>query len=250
MTEPAGSSTETAQPSVHHGGMPQIRVPIAGERRTRTQDDQAAVTSAEPVPGDRRFTHREAEVLAAAVKGDAASAQALLSYLRPLVFRYCLSRLSGWSRGNAGADDCTQDVLVAVLSALPGYRLPPDRFLAFVFGIARHKVIDVYRGQTRNRTDPVADFGEQDRGRRDPGYEKIDQRLSLSLLLATLPPLHQEILAMRVIFGYSAEETAVALNMPSAGSVRVTQHRALTALRRRMTADAAARSAGPHQDGV
>jgi DNA-directed RNA polymerase specialized sigma24 family protein len=45
-----------------------------------------------------------------------------------------------------------------------------------------------------------------------------------------------------VIFGYSAQETAEALNMPSADAVRVTQHRALAALRRRLAADAATRS--------
>ncbi|MCW2686944.1 MAG: rpoE [Mycobacterium sp.] len=215
--------------------------------RSPAQDDRDAVTAPEPQPKDYRFAQPEAKILAAAVRGDPAATQTLLAYLRPLVFRYCLSRLGGRGHGGAGTDDCAQDILLAVLAALPGYRLPPDRFLPFVFGIARHKVVDVYRGQTRDRTDSVADLGEQDRGGRDPGYAEIEGRLSLSALLATLPPLHQEILAMRVILGYSAQETAEALDMPSAGAVRVTQHRALATLRRRMAADAAARSADPHQ---
>jgi RNA polymerase sigma-70 factor (ECF subfamily) len=201
------------------------------------QDDWVSVTGSEPQPKKYHYAHPEAKVLAAAVSGNPAAIQALLGYLRPLVLRYCLSRLSGRSRGNVGTDDCAQDILLAVLSALPSYRLPPDRFLPFVFGIARHKVIDAYRGQARDRTDSAADVGGRDQGGRDPGYAEIEGRLSLSALLATLPPLHQEILAMRVILGYSAEETAAALNMPSAGAVRVTQHRALAALRRRMVAD-------------
>lgn len=52
----------------------------------------------------------------------------------------------------------------------------------------------------RNRTYSVTEF---------------DEDRSLTRLLATLTPQHREILAMRVIYGYSAQETATALGLPS-----------------------------------
>lgn len=243
---------KTRNRAADHRPQPHAEYPSPrGERpaaHSPIHDGQVTVNAAEQQPKDHRFAQPEAKLLAAAVSGDPVATQTLLTYLRPLVFRYCLGRLGGWSRGSSGTDDCAQDVLLAVVSALPGYRLPPDKFLAFVFGIARHKVVDVYRRQTKDRTDSVADFGERDRGGRDPGYDEIEQRHSVSRLLATLTPQHREILTMRVIFGYSAQETAIALNMPSAGAVRVTQHRALAALRRRLAADATESCAVPPAD--
>ncbi|GAA1939536.1 sigma-70 family RNA polymerase sigma factor [Amycolatopsis minnesotensis] len=202
--------------------------------------------SADAETGERAgaFAGMRPELITAAVRGDPGAADGLLRLLHPVVFRYCARRLGARDHRATGAEDCTQDVLVAVLAALPRYRYPADRFLSFVFGIAGHKIVDIYRRRAGDRTEPVADFGEGygDRGqidsRRD-GIELADQRLSMSWLLRQLPRRHREVLAMRVLFGYSAEETAAALDMPSAGAVRVTQHRALNTLREALAADSA-----------
>ncbi|WP_215544491.1 sigma-70 family RNA polymerase sigma factor [Amycolatopsis sp. CA-230715] len=184
------------------------------------------------------------ELITAAVRGDPGATEGLLRLLHPVVLRYCVRRLGGRDHRATGAEDCTQDVLVAVLAALPRYRYPADRFLSFVFGIAGHKIVDVYRGRAGDRTEPVPDFGEGhgDRGRDE--IELADQQLTLSWLLGRLPPRHREVLAMRVLFGYSAEETAATLGMPSAGAVRVTQHRALTTLREALAGEVTDGTAG------
>lgn len=176
------------------------------------------------------------DLVAAAIRGDPGATEGLVRLLRPVVLRYCVRRLGGRDQRATGAEDCAQDVLVAVLAALPRYRYPADRFLSFVFGIAGHKIVDVYRGKAGDRTEPVADFAEAygDHSRIGWHCDEIDladQRFAVSWLLSRLPPRHREVLAMRVLLGYSAEETASALGLPSAGAVRVTQHRALNALR-------------------
>ena len=58
----------------------------------------------------------------------------------------------------------------------------------------------------------------------------LDLGARLGRLLATLPRVQQEILALRIAVGLSATETAEALGI-SPGNVRVTQHRALGRLR-------------------
>ncbi|WP_254125875.1 sigma-70 family RNA polymerase sigma factor [Amycolatopsis sp. CA-230715] len=182
------------------------------------------------------------ELVSAAVRGDPGATEKLLRLLRPVVVRYCARRLGGYDHRISGPEDCAQDVLAAVITALPRYRYPAERFLSFVFGVAAHKIADVYRKRERDRSAPVADFddgsGECVRvaGERDE-IELADHRFAVTWLLERLPRQHREVLTMRVLYDYSAEATATALDMPSAGAVRVAQHRALTTLRQLLAAD-------------
>ncbi|MEW2503540.1 sigma-70 family RNA polymerase sigma factor [Amycolatopsis sp. CA-161197] len=171
----------------------------------------------------------DSRLVAAAVAGDRAAVAELVEFVRPFVLRYCRGRL-GLS---GGAEDCAQEVLIAVLVELPRYRYETDSFLPFVFGIARNKVVDEFRRRSRNRADPYADAGDEDRPGPDE-FAQTDSRLQIEELLGHLAPEQRELLTLRVVLGYSAEETAAALGLPSAVAVRVSQHRALTKLRRLM----------------
>ncbi len=97
------------------------------------------------------------ELVAAAMSGDRDAVARLLEVIRPLVARYCRGRLGPVDRSFLSADDVAQEVCLAVLTALPNYRVQGKPFLAFVYGIAAHKVIDAHRSVSRGRTDPVAD---------------------------------------------------------------------------------------------
>ncbi|MFJ9786438.1 sigma-70 family RNA polymerase sigma factor [Amycolatopsis sp. NPDC101161] len=170
-----------------------------------------------------------------AMSGNRAAVAGVLRALRPMVFRYCLGRLGTWQDGSSDAEDCAQEVLLAVVGALPGYRYAPDGFLAFVFGIAAHKVSDFHRRRARDRTSPVAELPVDRWTGPDPTGEEVERAAGLDWsegLLDTLPPRQREILVLRIILGLSAEETATAVGLSSAGAVRVAQHRALTTLRR------------------
>jgi RNA polymerase sigma-70 factor (ECF subfamily) len=181
----------------------------------------------------------DTELVRLAVTGNRAAVAGLLRELRPIVFRYCLGRLGSWQDGSSDAEDCAQEVLLAVVRALPGYRYELDGFLPFVFGIAGHKVSDFHRRRARNRTSPVADPPAGRGDVTDPTGEEVERSAALdwsSGLLDTLPPRQREILVLRIILGMTAEETAVAVGLSSAGAVRVAQHRALTTLRRSLLA--------------
>ncbi|MFI5585494.1 sigma-70 family RNA polymerase sigma factor [Amycolatopsis sp. NPDC051758] len=174
-----------------------------------------------------------------AVTGNRAAVAGLLRALRPMVFRYCLGRLGTWQDGSSDAEDCAQEVLLAVVRALPGYRYEPAGFVPFVFGIAAHKVSDFHRRRARDRTSPVAEPPAERSVGRDPTGDEVQRSAALDWsagLLDTLPPRQREILVLRIILGLSAEETAAAVGLASAGAVRVAQHRALTTLRRGLLA--------------
>jgi RNA polymerase sigma-70 factor (ECF subfamily) len=173
-----------------------------------------------------------ASTVADAVGGDAQAMQRLLSHVRPLVVRYCRARVGRQERSFASADDVAQEVCLAVLTALPGYRDQGRPFLAFVYGIAAHKVADAHRAVARNRSEPLADVPDKPDDQAGPEQRAMRGELcdEMAQLLKVLPPKQREIVVLRVVVGLSAEETADAVGS-TPGAVRVAQHRALTRLR-------------------
>lgn len=176
------------------------------------------------------------ELVSSAMAGDRRSVERVLQMIRPLVVRYCRARLGWGERSSASADDVAQEVCLAVLTALPSYRLQGRPFLAFVYGIASHKVIDAHRASTRNRSDPVSDVPDSVAVTDGPEQRMLQVELSvqMNLLLDRLPAKQREILVLRVVVGLSAEETAEAVGS-TPGAVRVAQHRALARLRKTMS---------------
>ncbi len=166
-----------------------------------------------------------------AARGQPAAIEALIRQIRPMVVRYCRARLGNLAGHYQVAEDVTQEVCMAVLTALPRYQDIGRPFASFVFGIASHKVADARRSAARLAI-PVDDLPDNPDDR--PGPEEqvvasLDAQRARALL-ARLPSHHRELLVLRVLTGLSAEETGTALGM-SAGAVRVAQHRALARLR-------------------
>jgi RNA polymerase sigma-70 factor, ECF subfamily len=165
--------------------------------------------------------------------GGVLDAGGVLRWIRPLVVRYCRARVGAQEKTFVSADDVAQEVCLAVLTALPSYRDQGRPFLAFVYGIAAHKVADAHRAAARNRADPVPEIpdtpGLAENG---PEAQVMQSELArrMTKLLGTLPDRQREILLLRFVVGLSAEETAETLGL-TPGAVRVAQHRALNRLR-------------------
>jgi RNA polymerase sigma-70 factor (ECF subfamily) len=135
-------------------------------------------------------------------------------------------------RSFASADDVAQEVCLAVLTALSSYRDQGRPFLAFVYGIAAHKVADAHRAAARNRAEPVAEVPDEPELEAGPEQRAMRDETTARMaeLLQVLPAKQREILVLRVVVGLSAEETADAVGS-TPGAVRVAQHRALARLR-------------------
>ena len=121
---------------------------------------------------------------------------------------------------------------MAAITALPRYKDQGRPFLAFVYGIAAHKVADAHRAAARNRAEPTDAVPERFSLEAGPEQMAIDSESSarMAKLLTVLPEKQREILILRVVVGMSAEETAEAVGS-TAGAVRVAQHRALARLK-------------------
>lgn len=171
-------------------------------------------------------------VIADAVAGSRDALREALETIRPIVVRYCRARVGTTERNGLSAEDVAQEVCLAAIMALPRYRDQGRPFLAFLYGIAAHKVADAYRAAGRDLSYPSDSLPDQQSA--DAGPERLaieaDSAARMNKLLGVLPEKQREILILRIVVGLSAEETAAAVGS-TAGAVRVTQHRALARLR-------------------
>lgn len=178
--------------------------------------------------GAMSLSVNDAALVQRAQRGSEDAVRDLLAQVRPAVLRYASARLG---RRDV-AEDVTQEVCLAVLTALSAYEDTGRPFRSFVFGIAAHKVADAHRAAYRSKDVLTEDLPE--RADDTPGPEDLvvrsDEGRQAMALLSRLPDEQRELLLLRVAAGLSAEETGDVLGM-TPGAVRVAQHRALAKLR-------------------
>ncbi|MDR2280755.1 MAG: sigma-70 family RNA polymerase sigma factor [Gordonia sp. (in: high G+C Gram-positive bacteria)] len=173
------------------------------------------------------------QAVQAAADGDRDALSSVLESVREPVLRYCRGRMGAGERHLFSADDVAQEVLMAVMTALPRYQDQGRPFMAFVYGIASHKVADAMRSASRIKADPVDELPETVDFANGPEQSALeaDAGRQMRLLLEHLPEKQREILVLRLVVGLSAEETADMVDS-SPGAVRVAQHRALSKLKK------------------
>ncbi|WP_199441932.1 RNA polymerase sigma factor ShbA [Umezawaea beigongshangensis] len=179
-----------------------------------------------------------ADLVGLALSGDRRAAGELLGTIQPLVLRYCRGRVGSRERTLVSAEDIAQEVCLAVVSSLSSYHYEPGSFLAFVYGIAAHKVADARRRAVRSRAEVVPELPDAPSTEDGPEQRALNGELISKVvhLLHRLPDRQREILVLRVAVGLSAEETAAAVGS-TAGAVRVAQHRALVRIRQMLAAE-------------
>jgi len=183
--------------------------------------------------------------LAAARLGEEWAVALLWRDLHPRILRYLRVAV-----GDSDAEDLGSDVWLEVARGLGRFDGDASAFSAWVFTIARRRVIDVGRRVQRRRTDPMSPQ-QIDRGH-DEAPGELEARLALDVALrrvARLPRDQAEVVALRVLAGLSAEPVAEILGK-SAGAVRVLQHRGLRRLANELAAEGVTRQTGGAIFGV
>jgi len=156
----------------------------------------------------------------AALMGDAGAYRMLLSGLTRHLRSYYARRLDA-----GAAEDAVQETLIAIHTRRATYD-PALPFTAWVYGIARYKLIDEYRRNKRRATVPLDEAGEL--FGHDDAQEAIAKR-DVSKLLARLPPAKRELVKDIKLDGVSVAEVAARTGM-SESAVKVTVHRAIKSL--------------------
>ena len=165
-------------------------------------------------------------VLAAAQLGVDSAVAVLYRRFNPALVRYL-------GAGDAAvAEDLAAEVWLAAAPKLPAFCGGEAEFRAWLFTIARRRLIDHGRRVARHRS-RTAGVAQLDRTvEPDPSdavTEGLSARAAVARLVAGLPSDQAEVLLLRVVGGLDVTEVAAIMGR-SPGWVRVSQHRALRRL--------------------
>jgi RNA polymerase sigma-70 factor, ECF subfamily len=179
---------------------------------------------------DETFPH----VLDGVRVGEQWAAEALFLDLQPRLLRF----LRG-TEPRAG-DDLAGEVWLAVAQGIRQFEGDLAGFRAWVFTIARRRLVDHRRTAVRRATDPVDDAMFQRRpyetSAADTATSVLDQlsaQEAVDLINANLPEEHAQVLLLRVLGELDVAHVAEVMGRTS-NWVRVTQHRALRRLADRL----------------
>jgi RNA polymerase sigma-70 factor (ECF subfamily) len=158
----------------------------------------------------------EADLVAAAQGGDRDAFARLYVLHRPAIFRMARFHVGG------AAEDAVSEVFVRAWKSLGRYVDTGRPFVAWLYGIARHVLVDELRSR---RARPVATVPDGPDRSPDP-----DDRLQVAAALRRVPDDQRRVIEMKFFLGMANPEVAAALGK-SVGAVNALQWRALQALR-------------------
>jgi RNA polymerase sigma-70 factor (ECF subfamily) len=153
--------------------------------------------------------------------------------LHPRVLRYLSVREP------AEAEDLASEVWLDVAEGIGRFRGDEDGFRAWVFTIARRRLLDLRRRASVRREKPVPLDLRGDRGIGDAEGEALAslEADAAAAMIATLPPDQGDVVLLRVIGDLSVAEVARILGKRP-GAIRALQHRALRNLARIVSREA------------
>jgi RNA polymerase sigma-70 factor (ECF subfamily) len=164
------------------------------------------VTSLATRGGDRHQGAVSPDLLERVAQGDAGALERLYQELAPKLYRYLVAR----GIPDAGAEEVLQETFIAVWRRAGTYRseAPAE---AWVFGIARHKLRDWYRGE--GETTPEDSTTAVSGG--DPTFEAVRARE----ILSQLSDEDRELVRLVFVAGFSYGEISALLDIPE-GTVK------------------------------
>lgn len=166
-----------------------------------------------------------AELLSSARAGEREGLGALWRAYQPALLRY----LSVLSPGDA--EDLASETWMGAARTIAGFKGGQREFRAWLFTIARRRLSNLRRFRGRHHQISLAAEGFEAEGFSGT-EEDVVERLSVGeavALLRRLPRDQAEVIALRVIAGFSVDEVA-GLMHKTPGAIRVASHRGLRRL--------------------
>ncbi len=131
------------------------------------------------------------------------------------------------------AEDITEHIFVSMFTAINRYVDDGVPFEAWMYRIARNKVIDYYRNRKAHvQLEEIADVVDTHPLPEEQTETNLS-RESVMKSLTIIPSQYQEILILKFIEDKNNEEISMILEKPVA-HIRVLQHRAIEALRKKI----------------
>ncbi|MEO7398767.1 MAG: sigma-70 family RNA polymerase sigma factor [Ilumatobacteraceae bacterium] len=171
------------------------------------------------------------EVIAGARNGEDRAIAALFTELQPRLLRFLRAQ------ERAAADDLAAEVWLAVAKSVAQFDGDWTDFRAWFFSIARRRLADHRRTAVRRRTDVVEasvfELRQADDSPEQEALELLSGQQAASLITSLLGGDPAQVLLLRLLADLDVAQVA-SIMQRSPNWVRVTQHRALRTLARRL----------------
>jgi len=171
----------------------------------------------------------EEQVVARARRFDEAALAEIYSTYYPKIYNYGLVHL-----GNVqAAEDLASEVMLRVLESIDRYHFRGVAFSAWVFRIARNRLIDLQRRRRRRReVDLPQSLAGPDNATQHVAEQSLD-RSQILMALAQLTEEQRQVMVLRFLQGFD-NATAGRILGRSQSAVKSLQHRALNSMRKAM----------------
>jgi RNA polymerase sigma-70 factor (ECF subfamily) len=183
-------------------------------------------------------SEREEQLVDAARLGDHEAWETLYRGLYPRLRGFVMARV-----GPTATEDVVNETMTRAVAGIGRFHYGTAGFDGWVFGIAKHVIVDHHRTEERRRrqsdahrrSDPAA---LPDMGDPSDGLVLDEDHRHVRTMFAQLSDRDRELLQLRVVAGLTVEQCAEILHQRP-GTVRTAQSRALARLRTLMeTTDA------------
>lgn len=177
-----------------------------------------------------------ARLLASVRRGERRARERLVARYMPILTRLAHGRLPRSARGLVDTNDLVLDTLERALDRVKDFDPRHEgAFLAYLRRILVNRIRDEIR---RSRRRPEMVELDENQPARSPspleeliGIEAVER---YEAALRTLPDTHQEQIVLRLEMGMTYEQIAEAVGSDSPNAVRMSTHRALALLAKRM----------------
>ena len=173
-------------------------------------------------------------ILAGAKTGAPWALEALYKDLQPRLLRYLMPQAP------AVAEDLASETWLGVAVVMPRFEGDEDAFRAFLFSVARRRLLDHRRKEARRRTGAASPEVLERSGLVADAEQEAMDGLGTGWAMeriASLPPDQSEVVLLRVIGDLSVDEVASIVGKRP-GAVRSLQLRALRRLARELSEEA------------
>ncbi len=145
----------------------------------------------------------------------------------PRVYNYGLIQV----RDVQAAEDLASDVMLRVLESIPRYRARGVPLSAWIFRIARNRLVDIRRNRTRRREVGLEDSQIAAAGSPHAAVERALNYRQVCTALEALTEVQAQVIVLRFLRDFDVATVARILGR-SASAVKSLQFRALASLRR------------------
>ena len=176
------------------------------------------------------------DALKKAQAGDERGFTVLYNSYNSRLIRFAYSRTYSSS---VDAEEIVAETWLSVAKDIHKFKGDATDFVAWLYTITRHRIIDAVRVRDRQvrATVEVSDIvGHPSKDNVEARFEEDEKVIEVIKLINKLPTAQAEVLMLRIISDLSVEETAKIIKKNS-NAVRVLAHRGLTSLRAELSSD-------------